>query len=112
MSDAGYKGFPVDIWSAGICLYAILHGHVPLEAYELDDLTPEFYLQKIDFCEDELSSHVLDLIKGMLEIEVDKRFTADEVLHHPWFDDAEVNLNIFDEQEKNLMKKEFTYVMS
>lgn len=88
MSDAGYKGFPVDIWSAGICLFAILHGHVPLEAYELDDLTPEFFAQKIDFCEDELSSQILDLIKGMLTIDVAKRLTAEEVLHHPWFDDV------------------------
>ena len=43
MSDSGYKGFKVDIWSAGICLFHLLHGHVPLAATDLDDLTPEFY---------------------------------------------------------------------
>ena len=27
----GYKGFPIDIWSAGICLFAILYGIMPLK---------------------------------------------------------------------------------
>ena len=30
--DMGYKGFPVDIWSAGICLFAMLYGNVPIKA--------------------------------------------------------------------------------
>ena len=47
----------------------------------------------------------------MLEVDVKKRPTAEEVLQHAWFDGVDNSLNIFNEQEKNLMKKEFTYVM-
>jgi serine/threonine protein kinase len=32
VQDRGYKGFPVDIWSAGICLFAMLYGNVPIKA--------------------------------------------------------------------------------
>ena len=54
---------------------------------------------------------MIDLIKAMLELDCEKRLTAEEVLLHPWFDGVDTSLNIFDEQEKNIMKKEFTYVM-
>ena len=47
----------------------------------------------------------------MLEKNVSKRLTAREVLYHPWFDDVASELDIFDEQETNLMRKEFTYLI-
>ena len=47
----------------------------------------------------------------MLEKNVSKRLTAKEVLYHPWFDDTEAEVDIFDEQEKNLIRKEFTYIL-
>ena len=50
-------------------------------------------------------------MQNMLEKNVSKRLTAKEVLYHPWFDDVEEEINIFDEQEKNLIRKEFTYIL-
>lgn len=58
-----------------------------------------------------MSELARDLMQNMLEKSVSKRLTAKEVLYHPWFDDVEAEINIFDEQEKNLIRKEFTYLL-
>ena len=42
---------------------------------------------------------------------VSKRLTANEVLAHPWLKDIDENIDIFDEQEKQLILKEFTYIL-
>ena len=110
MQEIGYKGFPVDIWSAGVCLYAILYGNVPFKANQIGDLNNELYQQEIEY-RDTVSELALDLIQNMLEKNVAKRLTAKEVLFHPWFDDTETMIDIFDEQERNLIRKEFTYIL-
>ena len=38
LRDKGYEGFAVDIWSAGVALYAMLYGTVPFKANDMKDL--------------------------------------------------------------------------
>ena len=73
-------------------------------------MTHELYQQEIEY-RDTVSELARDLMQNMLEKNVSKRLTAKEVLYHPWFDDTEEQINIFDEQEKNLIRKEFTYIL-
>ena len=59
---------------------------------------------------DTASEEARDLMMKMLQKNPNKRLTAEEVLDHKWFDDVDEHINIFDEQELDLIKKEFTYV--
>ena len=37
-NENGYHGFPVDIFSAGVCLYILLYGLMPFKAHRYKDL--------------------------------------------------------------------------
>lgn len=113
VKDMGYKGFPVDIWSAGICLYAMLYGNVPFKANQIGDLnTIEQLNQEIEYKKDIVSEKAIDLMKIMLQKAPQKRATAEDVLAHDWLnDDMDQHIDIFDEQELELIRKEFTYVV-
>lgn len=50
-------------------------------------------------------------MKKMIEVNVSKRLSANEVLAHPWLKDVDPEIDIFDEQEKQLIQKDFTYVL-
>ena len=76
----------------------------------IGDLTNELYQNEIEY-RDTVSDLAKDLMQGMLEKNSSKRLTAKEILFHPWFDDVEPEIDIFDEQEKNLIRKEFTYIL-
>jgi serine/threonine protein kinase len=38
LRNEGYKGFGVDVWSAGVVLFAMLHGTVPFKAQNMVEL--------------------------------------------------------------------------
>ncbi len=79
-----YIGVQVDIWSAGVVLFALVCGYLPFEDPNTTNLyakilkgtyvTPKF-----------LSASIKDLIRRILNTDPSRRFTLDDIKTHPWF---------------------------
>ena len=67
--------------------------------------------QEIEY-KDTASKQAIDLMKIMLQKIPKQRATAQDVLSHPFLnEEIDEHIDIFDEQELDLIRKEFTYVL-
>lgn len=94
MINRNKYGPKVDIWSGGVALYTILGGHVPFEGDTFLKIFKSIMTSNEQslFGQDpwpSVSDGAKDLIMSMMEIAIDKRFTALEVLNHPWIKQME-----------------------
>ena len=67
-----------DVWSLGVLLFLLTYGVVPL--YN------KIILGKFNHPKNYYSSiELIDLIGKMLVVDIEKRYSIDKVLSHPWF---------------------------
>lgn len=94
---SGYDGYAADMWSLGVCLFAMLSGFFPLDEatkkdwrflklaraqqQQLSTVTVIFAFYKRS-CP--LSPAVSDLLNGLLKIDPRQRLTMAQVREHPW----------------------------
>lgn len=83
ISDKGYEGYYVDIWSLGVLLYAMVCGAVPFKANNMQELYTNIMKKGFTFPV-ALSKEVRDLIRKMLNKVPNKRIMIPEILNHPW----------------------------
>ena len=79
-----------DIWSAGIILYILLSGEPPFNGSTDNEIYSRVTKIKFSFPEKKwstISNEAKDLIRHMIAPE-GERFTAKQVLGHPWFKNA------------------------
>lgn len=82
---SGYLGQRVDMWSLGVCLYAMLCGCLPFDEPEMDVLYDRIIGGEFDFSPaPKLSPAARDLICGLLHMPPEERLTARGVLSHKW----------------------------
>ena len=76
-----------DIWSAGVILFVLLGGCFPFDGDSDNEVYKAIMKKKFVFEDEEwknISNEAKDLISHML-IDENKRYSAEEVLKHPWF---------------------------
>ncbi|KAK1402764.1 Calcium-dependent protein kinase 32 [Heracleum sosnowskyi] len=92
-----HYGPEVDIWSAGVILYILLCGVPPFWAETEQGVAQAIIRSVVDFKRDPwpmISDNAKDLVKKMLNPDPKQRLTAQEVLDHPWLQNAKKNPNV------------------
>ncbi|KAL6069422.1 hypothetical protein STEG23_027930 [Scotinomys teguina] len=92
LSEKGY-GLEVDMWAAGVILYILLCGFPPFRSPERDqdELFNIIQLGQFEFLApywDNISDAAKDLVRHLLVVDPKKRYTAHQVLQHPWIEMA------------------------
>ncbi|XWS28312.1 hypothetical protein CRYUN_Cryun25bG0057200 [Craigia yunnanensis] len=90
-------GPEVDVWSAGVILYILLCGVPPFWAETEQGVAQAIIRSVIDFKRDpwpKVSDNAKDLVKKMLNPDPKQRLTAQEVLEHPWLQNAKKAPNV------------------
>ncbi|XP_073269864.1 calcium-dependent protein kinase 8-like [Primulina huaijiensis] len=90
-------GPEVDVWSAGVILYILLCGVPPFWAETEQGVAQAIIRSVVDFKRDpwpKVSDNAKDLVKKMLDPDPSRRYTAQQVLEHPWLQNAKKAPNV------------------
>jgi protein-serine/threonine kinase len=77
LAGKAYRGKEQDVWALGILLYTIVYKENPF--YSIDEIMDHDLRVPHIVSEDNL-----DLIRLMLDRDVERRITISQVLEHPW----------------------------
>jgi len=81
----GYRGHAVDMWALGATLHQMVVGSPPFMGRNELELVE--ILKRGEFrvaIEVQLDPHLKNLLQGLLEVDVDRRYTLDQVAEHDW----------------------------
>ena len=82
-----------DMWSCGVIMYILLTGQPPFNGNSDEKIIKKISDGKFDMEKYPwpiISNHAKDLVKKLLEVDDQKRISAEEALKHPWFESKEV----------------------
>ena len=77
-----------DLWSCGVIMYILLTGRPPFNGINEEEIMKKIKEGEYDMSRypwGVISDDAKDLIKGLLQLDPKKRYTAKEALEHKWF---------------------------
>ncbi|XP_066101813.1 serine/threonine-protein kinase DCLK3 [Saccopteryx bilineata] len=92
LSEKGY-GLEADMWAAGVILYILLCGFPPFRSPERDqdelfNIIQQGHFEFLAPYWDNISDAAKDLVSRLLVVDPKKRYTAHQVLKHPWIESS------------------------
>jgi protein-serine/threonine kinase len=82
LAGKAYRGKEQDVWALGILLYTIVYKENPF--YSIDEIMDHDL--RVPYI---MSEESIDLIRLMLDRDVERRITISQVLEHPWCQNVE-----------------------
>ena len=58
---------------------------------------------------EDISVEARDLLRGLLEINPKRRISIRKIYKHPWFRRMDPSVQLFNDEERKMIKKEYTY---
>ncbi|KAI4884489.1 hypothetical protein NFI96_030926 [Prochilodus magdalenae] len=112
IAESGY-GLKVDIWAAGVITYILLCGFPPFrsENNQQEDLFDQILQGHLEFPSpywDNITHSAKELIGRMLQVNVEARYTAEDILCHPWVTEDAAMENNMKMEVTGKLKKHFT----
>ena len=89
-------------------MYAMLMGTVPFKASNMKELHKMIIKGKYHLKE-EVTDQAKHLMKAMLDTDPKSRISIAKILRHPWMQVPVDAPEIFNQEEKDIVKREFIY---
>jgi serine/threonine protein kinase len=116
------KGHPydqaADMWSVGVVIYVALVGYPPFLEQDQRVMLDKIRRGEFEFYQEDwsaISSQARNLIKSLLKVNPDDRYSASQSLHHEWIADAkadELSKTSLKSSLDNLTKRSLDTLMS
>ena len=77
-----------DLWSVGVIIYILLVGYPPFNGATDKDILTQVKIGKLDLSDNifkTVDSNVVNLLKNLLQRDIEKRFDTKQALSHQWF---------------------------
>lgn len=95
ISGRSYNGYTTDIWSCGVILYAMLTGQLPWTKRNQTQLFQQIRRGEYTI-PDFLSYEARNMIKSLMTVNIQDRYTVDEALNDPWLADVSPQFDAHD----------------
>lgn len=92
LGETEYYGSRVDVWSVGVVLYVMVCGFLPFEDANQDKLYKKIIEGKYAL-PSFVSEPCKDLIRKVMNVDQEKRYTIAEIKMHPWYKSIAPKIN-------------------
>ncbi|KAK7843574.1 cbl-interacting serine/threonine-protein kinase 11 [Quercus suber] len=99
LTKRGYDSAIVDVWSCGVVLYVLNAGYLSFNDPNLMAMYKKIYKGEYQ-CPKWFSSDLKWFLSRLLDTNLKKRITIDEMMKDPWFKKGYKEVNFYDEKVK------------